>query len=70
MEKHRRHLLVASIITAVVTILYFVHLIQWIVTTVLLLLIFPYLSFSLFFTFIKTPKEEIAIDVMRRRYTT
>ncbi|RLF47050.1 MAG: hypothetical protein DRN29_03560 [Thermoplasmata archaeon] len=70
MEKHRRHLLIASLITAIVTILYFAQLIQWIVTAVLLLLIFPYLSFSLFFTFIKTPKEDVAIDIMKRRYST
>ena len=70
MKRHRRHLLMAMVITIVIIILHFMGLLQWILTTAFLLLVFPYLSFSLFFILIKEPKEKQAIDMIKRRYST
>lgn len=64
----KRHLLLALTAIFVILILYFLGIIEWILTTSLLILIFPYVSFSLFFMFTKSPKKEDAIDITRRAF--
>jgi len=60
----------AAVGACIISVLYFVHLLEGIWTLTLLLFIFPYLSFSLLFSFMKKPEEKKAVDVIRKRYTT
>ena len=70
MKKPKRHLILASILIIISLAAYFLKIIDWKLEILLLLLLFPYLSFSLIFLNNRMPKEKEAIDVMRRRYST
>ncbi len=69
MKKSKRHLITAFILLVVVILIYIIKIINWKIEVLLLILIFPYLSFSIIFSNIKVPKKKNAIDVMRRRYS-
>ncbi|KAA0007114.1 MAG: hypothetical protein FE045_01095 [Thermoplasmata archaeon] len=69
MKKPKRHLITAFILLVVAILIYIIKIINWKVEVLLLILIFPYLSFSIIFSNIKVPKKKNAIDVMRRRYS-
>ncbi len=69
MKKPKRHLITAFILLVVAILIYIIKIINWKIEVLLLILIFPYLSFSIIFSNIKVPKKKNAIDVMRRRYS-
>ncbi len=70
MERHRRYLLAAILVAFGILVLHLLGILKgmWTVTT--LIFIFPFLSFSLFFSFMEKPKEKRAVDITRRRYIT
>jgi len=70
MKKPKRHLIVAIILLAIVILFYFLKIINWKIGILLLVLLFPYLSFSILFSNTKMPEKKNAIDVIRRRYST
>ncbi len=70
MKRHRRQLVAALMLALAILAFYFAGIMQWIVAVVLLIVLFPFLSFSLFFSLIEEPREKKAVDTIRRRYTT
>ncbi|KAA0005104.1 MAG: hypothetical protein FE045_05655 [Thermoplasmata archaeon] len=70
MKKPKRHLITAFILLFVAILIYIIKIIDWKIEVLLLILIFPYLSFSIIFSNIKVPKKKNAIDVIRKRYST
>ena len=70
MERHRRYLMAAMLVALVISTFYIFGLLKGIWTLILLIFVFPFLSFSLLFSFMEKPEEKRAIDITRRRYTT
>jgi len=66
----KRHLIASSMAIGVVLILFLARIIEWILATSLLLLLFPYISFSIFFSLAKGEKRKQAIDIEWKRRKT
>jgi len=66
----KRHLMVSAVAIGVVLVLLLAKIIEWILATSLLLLLFPYFSFSIFFSLAKGEKRKQAIDIEWKRRKT
>ena len=60
----------AIALLAFILAIYLAKLVDWKIEIILLLALFPYLSFSIIFSNIKVPKKKKAIDIIRKRYST
>ena len=61
------HIAASTIMLALAVVAYLLGAISMIYEAVILILLFPYLSFSIFFYFNKGRDKRKAIDIMRRK---
>ena len=66
----KQHILLASSFAAIIISLYLLNKIGFILATTLLILLFPYISFSIFFYIVPSRKlrRELAIDIEKRKF--